>query len=134
MMFEAAEAPKEKLSSITRATDKVKTLFIEELPPAVSLALNNKPGVSRETRKSVISAARECGYNFGHKVISATGKKGTICFAIYKKSGAVVADTPLFAALSEGISKGCSRERYDCVIRYLYEDEKIYNQVVSLSA
>lgn len=100
---------------------------------AVSLALNNKPGVSRETKRRVIDAAHEFGYDFNRKSSLENGKKGTICFAIYKKSGAVVSDTPFFSAISEGISTGCRREHYDCSIRYFYDDENISNQIYSLA-
>ena len=100
---------------------------------AVSLALNNRPGVSSATRRRVLEAARAHGYDFSRKSASPASKKGTICFAIYKKSGAVVDDTPFFAALSDGISTGCRREHYDCVIRYLYEDADIQDQIYTLS-
>ncbi len=99
---------------------------------AVSLALNNKPGVSSATRRRVVETARVLGYDFSRKA-SPDVRKGTLCFVIYKKSGAVVDDTPFFAALSDGISMGCRRERYDCVIRYLYEDDGIESQVYMLS-
>ena len=100
---------------------------------AVSLALNDKPGVSRATRRRVFEAARELGYDFSKKATANTSKKGTICFAIYKKSGAVVSDTPFFSALTDGISMGCRKQQYDCVIRYLYEDDDIESQVYTLS-
>ena len=100
---------------------------------AVSLALNDKPGVSRTTRRRVFEAARELGYDFSKKASSNMGKKGTICFAIYKKSGAVVSDTPFFSALTDGISMGCRKQYYDCVIRYLYEDDDVDGQVYTLS-
>lgn len=100
---------------------------------AVSLALNDKPGVSRTTRRRVFEAARELGYDFSKKTTANMGKKGTICFAIYKKSGAVVSDTPFFSALTDGISMGCRKQHYDCVIRYLYEDDDIDGQVYTLS-
>ena len=75
---------------------------------AVSLALNNKPGVSRETRQRVMEAAKAGGLDFSRKGYSE--KKGTVCFAVYKKSGAVVDDTPFFAALTDGVSMTCRRE------------------------
>ena len=53
---------------------------------AVSLALNNKPGVSSETRKRVFEAAKAQGYDFSRKGITRYIRKGTICFAIYKKA------------------------------------------------
>ena len=101
---------------------------------AISLALNDKPGVSRETRRRVIEAAKAYGYDFSKKASAATGRKGTICFAIYKKSGAVVSDTPFFSTLTDGISMGCRRQHYDCVVRYLYEDDDIADQVYTLGA
>ena len=101
---------------------------------AVSLALNNIPGVSSETRKRVFEAAKAHGYDFSKKGISRYIRKGTICFAIYKKSGAVVDDTPFFAELTDGVSIACRREGYDCVIRYLYEDDDLSDQIYSLQA
>lgn len=99
---------------------------------AVSLALNNKPGVSRETRKRVIDTAKEHGYDFSKKNYSDSQKKGTVCFAVYKKSGAVVDDTPFFAAVTDGVSTACRRKSYDCVIRYFYEDDDLDDQIYSL--
>ena len=99
---------------------------------AISLALNNKPGVSRQTRQRVIEAAKEYGYDFTRKGVAAVGKKGTVCFVIYKKSGAVVNDTPFFSALTDGITLGCRRRQYDCVVRYLYEDDDLPDQIYTL--
>ena len=99
---------------------------------AVSIALNNRPGVSTATRRRVFEAAREAGYDFSRKALSPNAKRGLICFAIYKKSGAVVDDTPFFSALSEGISLAAKRARYDLIIRYLYEDEDLSDQLYSL--
>ena len=90
---------------------------------AVSLALNNRPGVSTATRKRVLEAARAAGYDLTRRAAALSARKGTVCFAIYKKSGAVVDDSPFFAALSDGIGLGCKSLGYDFVIRYLYEDD-----------
>ena len=96
---------------------------------AVSLALNNKPGVSTATRKRVLEAAREIGYDLSGRTRALKEKKGQLCFVIFKKSGAVVADTPFFALLSDGVGLGAKQEGYDFVIRYLYEDENIEEQL-----
>lgn len=53
---------------------------------AVSLALNNKPGVSTLTRRRVIEAARAEGYDFIRKSDSVSSKRGDICMAVYKKA------------------------------------------------
>lgn len=99
---------------------------------AISLALNDRPGVSRETKRRVLEAAKAYGYDFSKKAIASNGKKGTVCFAIYKKSGAVVGDTPFFSALTDGINMGCRRQHYDCVTRYLYEDDDLADQIYTL--
>ena len=99
---------------------------------AVSLALNNKPGVSRETRRRVLDAARDHDYDFSRKAVSRDQKKGIICFAVYRKSGAVVGDTPFFSELTDGISDRCRRDGYECVIRYLYEDEDLRDQIYEI--
>jgi len=101
---------------------------------AVSLALNNKPGVSRETRKRVMEAAKEHGYDFSRKAVALDQKKGTICFAVYRKSGAVVGNTSFFSELTDGISIRCRRDGYECVISYLYEDEDLKDQIRELRA
>lgn len=98
---------------------------------AVSLALNNKPGVSRETRKRVIDAAGKHGFDFSKRNYSSQ-KKGTVCFAVYKRSGAVVNDTPFFSSLTDGVSAACRGKGYECVIRYLYEDDDLDDQIYSL--
>jgi len=116
--------------SIT-AKDLAKLLNLSE--SAVSLALNNKPGVSTATRKRVFDAAKAQGYDFSRKSMARAGKRGAIGFVVYKKSGAVVDDTPFFSALTDGVSAGCRRERYDCVIRYLYEDDDLSDQLYALN-
>ena len=99
---------------------------------AVSLALNDKAGVSRETRKRVLEAAKEYGYDFTRKAVARDQKNGIVCFAVYRKSGAVVGDTPFFSELTDGVSISCRREGYECVIRYLYEDEDLEDQIYEL--
>ncbi len=101
---------------------------------AVSLALNNRPGVSTATRKRVLNAAKEQGYDFARKSVAGSGKRGAICFAVYKKSGAVVDDTPFFASLTDGINIGCRKEHYDCVTRYLYDDDDLEDQIYALNS
>lgn len=98
---------------------------------AVSIALNNKTGISRQTHRRVIDAALEMGYDFTRRS-PRTGRNGTICFVVYKKSGAVVSDTPFFAELSRGIKVECKRAQYNCIIRSFYEDENIMDQIYTL--
>lgn len=89
---------------------------------AVSMALNNKPGVSQETRRVILDAAEKAGYDFS-RISAKKQVKGSIYFVIYKKHGAVVADTPFFSQLSDGINEGCKEAGYKMNIRYVYDDE-----------
>ena len=45
---------------------------------AVSLALNGKPGVSRETRRRVLDAAQAHDFDFSRKGMSVAVKKGVV--------------------------------------------------------
>lgn len=101
---------------------------------AVSMALNHKPGVSTATRARILEAARENGYDFTHIRENAAPRveKGTISLIIYKKHGAVVADTPFFGQLINGIESECRQACYSLNIHYLYEDDDIPAQLDSL--
>lgn len=89
---------------------------------AVSMALNNKPGVSTATRQLVLEAAEKHHYDFT-KIQDKQTVSGSLYFVIYKKHGTVVADTPFFSQLSEGISMGCKERKHKLKISYIYEDE-----------
>ncbi|MCM1122624.1 MAG: LacI family DNA-binding transcriptional regulator [Eubacterium sp.] len=89
---------------------------------AVSMALHNKPGVSTQTRQTVIDAALKYGYDFS-KLSEKRVLEGSVYLIIYKKHGAVVADTPFFSEVTEGISLECKRQKYKLKISYIYEDE-----------
>ena len=102
---------------------------------AVSLALNHKNGVSSATRSRVMEAAREYGYDFSkRKAPVHTHRTRSVCMVVYKKTGAVVNDTPFFASVTEGVSIGCRKQNCDMVVRYIYEDEQIDAQVERLNS
>lgn len=114
--------------SIT-AKELAKILNLSEA--AISMALNNKPGVSTQTRKKVIATAKEYGYDFSklaeteHETVS----NGSIYFLLYRRHGAVVSDTPFFSQLSEGIEAGCRSAHYHMNLYYLYETDDIEAQL-----
>lgn len=94
---------------------------------AISMALNNKPGVSTATRIKVIEAAKKYGYDFTRieDAMQHNINHGTILFIIYKKCGAIVADTPFFSQLSEGINEGCKNAKYNLNINYIYDNDNV---------
>ncbi len=87
---------------------------------AVSMALNDKPGVSTKTRKMVKLAAEKYGYDFT-RINAKAGKGGTIYFINYRKSGAIVSDTPFFSEMTDGIKEACSQAGYKLRVISLYE-------------
>lgn len=99
---------------------------------AVSIALNHKPGVSSATRARVLEAARIYGYDFSKRKSVTHYNNGTVCMVMYRKSGAVVTDTPFFSAITEGAIIGCRKRGYDMNIRYIYEDEQVDEQLTLL--
>ena len=93
---------------------------------AVSMALNGRAGVSERTRERVLKAAEEYGYDFSRireKQFERDHPEGNLLFLIYKKHGAVVADTPFFAELTQGIEAESRRSGYRLVVRYVYEED-----------
>lgn len=104
-------------------TSKELAKILNLSPAAISMALNNKPGVSTATRKLVLETADKYGYDFS-KLAEKHNLKGTIYFIIYKKHGAVVSDTPFFSEVSEGVATGCKKADYKLKITYIYEDQE----------
>lgn len=100
---------------------------------AVSIALNNKPGVSEITRETVIRAARENGYDFS-RIKRKMPDHGKIAYVIYKKHGAVVADTQFFAELTEGITVSCTERGYTLDIRYITSDDHVDRELKALQS
>ena len=98
----------------------------------VSMVLNRKPGISEKTRNMVLSAAREYGYDFSRKG-DPDAPRGVIQLVIYKKHGAVVADTHFFAQLTEGIDHGCKEAGFELQISYFYANQDIDAQVRALA-
>ncbi|WP_195283076.1 LacI family DNA-binding transcriptional regulator [Harryflintia acetispora] len=81
---------------------KVSIRQISELsgfsPATVSNVLNNKKGVNKDTAELILKIARESGYISENRISS-------IKLVIFKRSGLVVADTPFFSSLIEGVEK-----------------------------
>jgi LacI family transcriptional regulator len=99
---------------------------------AVSMALNGKTGVSAETRRQVLEAARKYGYDLT-RIADRQNHGGTIYFLFYKKSGAVVSETPFFSEVSEGAAAGCRKAGCRMKIVYFYEEnEKAVEEIEDL--
>lgn len=91
-------------------------------PATVSLVLNNKPGISEETRNRIIQYLEENGYHTAKLHASRSGVQNTIQFVVYKKHGKVVSDTPFFSDLIESIHHSARSAGYN--LHLIYIDEK----------
>lgn len=90
---------------------------------AVSMALNNRPGVSTETRKAVIEAAEKYGYDFS-KLALRKNKAGSIYAIIYRSHNAILSYAPIFNELVEGIEQACLKENYKLKLVQFYEKKE----------
>jgi len=104
---------------------KVKDIagMLKVSPATVSLVLNNKPGISEETRRRILKAVEDLGYSTNMLSKPALKSQGSIRFIVYKKHGNVVSDTPFFSALMEGIDQEARMDGYNLIISYINELE-----------
>ena len=77
---------------------------------AVSLALNNKPGVSEETRQKVFALA-----NINTKPNSAPKQ---LLFIIHKSHGEIIIDKPFFSDLIEAVQTQATQNNYNVIVSY----------------
>lgn len=97
-------------------------------PAAVSMAINDKPGVSESTRKRVLNAAREMGYDMS-RVKKHSATKGRVAFILYKKHGAVVDDTQFFSDLTEGVLRACREQHYVMDTHYILDIDSTHRVI-----
>lgn len=93
---------------------------------AVSMALNNKKGVSDQTRKKVLEAAQEMGYkvkNTGMATVEDKEINRYIKLIRLKKHGLVAADTAFFAEVVEGIEEESKRNGFQLLVSNYYVNE-----------
>lgn len=90
-------------------------------PATVSLVLNNKPGVSNETRQKILEILQQNSYDFSNHTAAPHMTKN-IQFVIYKKHGKVVSDTPFFSMLTESLNRSARLAGFNLLITYM--DEK----------
>lgn len=91
-------------------------------PATVSNALNHKRGVNRDTAEQILNVARQNGY-FSEPKIDA------IRFVIYKDSGEIVADTPFFSELIEGVEREARASGREVLITNLSRTAPDYQEL-----
>lgn len=84
-----------------RMTNKEIALQLDISPAALSLVLNNRPGVSDATRERVLAKIGEMGY--AHLIKKGAQQSANICFVVYKRHGQILDQHPFFLLLMESV-------------------------------
>lgn len=99
----------------------------------VSMVLNNRPGISEQTRQLVLKEAEKMGLNIPSRRTPA-GNPTYIYFIIYKKHGKVVSDTPFFSQLIEGIESETKKYGFRLQVTYFYGNADAEDQLSTIKA
>ena len=95
----------------------------------VSLVLNNKPGISDATRRKVLAAAAELGYQDYTPRGRSKRNAASLQFIFYKKHGLIATDTPFFANVLEGVEAAAKDAGYQLLVTYLNEPGGVEKQL-----
>lgn len=87
---------------------------------AVSLALNNKGGVSEETRKIILKTAKELGYFEENPTLIAKNHFKNICLLIEERN---FRDTFFYTKVIVGIENEAKRHNYDILVNFMNPDQ-----------
>ena len=86
----------------------------------VSLAINNRPGISEATREEILKKIKEL--DGGHLLRENISERKNIGFVIFKRQGAIIDESPFFAYFLEGISTKLSSLNYNLSVLYMNSD------------
>lgn len=96
---------------------------------AVSMALNNKPGVSIETRKLVVSEAEKLGYDFSKLSLKKKKSENIYCI-VYRSNNAILNYGPIFSEIIDGIEQECRANEYQFKALQIYEHTDDINKCI----
>lgn len=112
------------------AKELAKKLNLSET--AVSMALNNKPGVSTQTRARVLKEAESQGYDFS-KLSRKKNSSGDIYYIVLRTHNAILNYNPIFTELIDGIEYECRQNNYRLKTLQLYgQNEDIQKTIEEL--
>lgn len=94
-------------------------------PATVSLVINNRQGVSRQTREKVLSILSSQGYVANTPDTPSTSEVGrkSIRFLKYKKHGKVVDENGFISALIDGVNIEAGLHGYNVIMTTLYDGD-----------
>ena len=98
---------------------------------AVSMALNNKPGVSDETRQKVLAYYAQHSDSSGLSGIIPVQK--TLILDIYKESGDIIIDKPFFSEIMSAIHDEAAKHGYLLIVSQCNHNTNMEEHVESLN-
>ena len=97
---------------------------------AVSLALNNRPGVSEETRRKVLelvnATATEAIQNMSQEE-DMTGR--SVLLSVHKKHGMIINDKPFFSDIVENVQQELLARSYSMILTHYTPDQEMEHYV-----
>lgn len=103
-------------------------------PAALSIVINNKPGVSESTRTRVISKLQEMGLDYLiKKNVPVSTNNHNICFIIYKRDGAILDLHPFFLLLMEYVENQARNYGYNLLLSTIDRRKPIEPQIEHLN-
>lgn len=103
-------------------------------PAAVSLALNNKAGVSEETRRKIIAVRNGSMAAEYNDIQQYNINASQILFIVLKKHGGVISETPFFMELSETLHQQAGIEGFNLQVCYTVPHTDLNEYLSSINA
>ncbi len=93
---------------------------------AVSMALNDKPGVSEEVRERIMAVAEDMGYDFT-KINEKKARRKSIGFIFFHKN--FVFDTPFFTELATSLEYEIKEAGYKLLVHHIRNLDNLDEQI-----
>lgn len=98
----------------------------------VSLAINNKPGISKKKQQEIINKIHElhCEYLLKEE----SEHKGNITFTVFKRYGQIVNESPFFNYFLEGINYKLKKNGYNLMFEVMESSSPLEIQIAQLTS
>jgi len=105
-------------------------------PSAVSLALNDRPGVSKKTRRRVLEEAQKYGYTSRIRSRRSQARKTetrNIRYVIFQDTGMAVGETSFYSIVLQGVEAEAKELGFNVQVTYFDANEDWKTQLDALS-
>lgn len=94
---------------------------------SVSLALNQRPGVSERTRRRVLACAQALGYDLRRLRAPSSATTKTVC--LVRRSRSALHDGPFFVGVIEGMGQELRERGYTLVVETIAAEDELASQL-----